>query len=143
MTFDRIRQIIPVSILLALAMATGPIACSEPGGPGLCTCTEEFRSFTVKLFDSDGSPLKGVDFEVTILRTGENVPVIEWVPGVYTVLDDNSTDQILPNEVIRVTAVKDGTIATQDFIFTIDEPCRCHVQKVSGPDVIILDPAGR
>lgn len=145
MTLARIRTVAPLALMLALFPASGPIACgsSEPQGPDPCACTEEFRSFTVKLVDSDGSPLRNVSFDVTILRTGEKVNVVEWVPGVYTVFDDNFTDQILPNEIIRVKAIKDATIASRDFIFTVTEPCRCHVQKVSGPDVIVLDPGVR
>jgi hypothetical protein len=144
MMVERLRTVAPLALMLAILPAAGPVACgsSEPGGPDPCACTEEFRSFTVKLVDSEGSALRGVSFDVTILRTGEKVNVVEWVPGVYTVFDDNFTGQILPNEVIRVTAIKDATIATRDFIFTVDEPCRCHVQKVSGPDVIVLDSAG-
>lgn len=140
MSLERTRTVGPLLMLLLLLPATGPVACgsAEPGGPDPCACTEEFRSFTVKLVDSDGSPLRNVSFDVTILRTGERVDVVEWVPGVYTVFDDNFTSRILPNEIIRVTAIKDASIATRDYIFTVDEPCRCHVQKVSGPDLIVL-----
>ncbi len=140
MLLERSRTAIPLMALLAVLPAGGPAACgsADPQDPDLCACTEEFRSFTVKLVDSDGSPLRGVNFDVTILRTGEKVNVVEWVPGVYTVFDDSFTSQILPDEVIRVKAIKDASIATRDFIFTVDEPCRCHVQKVSGPEVIVL-----
>jgi len=145
MTLERSRVVFSMVLMLAVLPAAGPVACgsAESLDPDLCACTEEFRSFTVKLVDTDGSPLRGVNFDVTILRTGEKVNVVEWVPGVYTVFDDNFTSQILPDEVIRVKAIKDASIATRDFIFTVDEPCRCHVQKVSGPDVIVLDPAAR
>jgi len=142
MPVARIRTFIPLVLMLALLPAAGPVACGsgDPEGPDPCACTEEFRSFTVKLVDSDGSPLRNISFDVTILRTGEKVNVVEWVPGVYTVFDDNFTSRILPNEIIRVKAIRDATIETRDFIFSVDEPCRCHVQKLSGPDVIVLDP---
>ena len=145
MALNRDTTVASLVMMLALLPVAGPLACdsAEPGGPGPCACTEEFRSFTVKLVDSDGSPLQGVEFDVTVLRTGEKVEVVEWVPGVYTVFDDSFTGQILPNEIVRVTAIKDATVATRDFIFTVDEPCRCHVRKVSGPDVIILDSTDR
>lgn len=133
------RGLLP-ALLLGLLAAAGPVACGsdEPGGPNLCACTEEFRSFTVKLVDADGAPLRDVIFDVTILRTGERVNVVEWVPGVYTVFDDSFTSRILPNEVVRVKAMKESSVEVRDFVFTVDEPCRCHVQQVSGPDVIVL-----
>ena len=140
MPTDRLKATVPLALLVALTAVAGPAACGsdEPGGPDLCACTEEFRSFTVKLVDSDGAPLRNVEFDVTILRTGEKVVVVEWVPGVYTVFDDSFTSQILPNEIVRVKAIKDASVAVRDFIFTVDEPCRCHVQQVSGPSVIVL-----
>ncbi len=107
--------------------------------PAQCACTEEFRAFTLEVVDADGARVPGIRFDVTIVRTGQKVEVVEWVPGVYTIFDDRFTDHILPDEIVRVKAIHDGRVSRADFVFTVDEPCRCHVDKLAGPAVIAID----
>ena len=98
MPVARIRAFIPLVLMLALLPAAGPVACGsgDPEAPDACACTEEFRSFTVKLVDSDGSPLRNINFDVTILRTGEKVNVVEMACKAFDTARVPSLDGSVP-----------------------------------------------
>jgi len=65
-----------------------------------------------------------------------NDPLI--FPGHYTVMDDNYTKELTtqPKRFI-FTGVKDSLTVNEEFFVNTDE-CKCHVEKVSGPDTLIL-----
>ena len=122
-----------VTVVLTLA------ACNDPAGS--CACTEEFRYFTVTVLDDATQPATNVALTRTNLRTGK---VLEpgWlgdlVPGVYLVADDGLVSEFSTGgDTLRVTGVQGGATFTADYVFAVDA-CRCHLQRVSGPDTVII-----
>jgi hypothetical protein len=129
--------------LLTLAgavAALGALACDDPVGQ--CVCTEEFRTYLVTVVDDARQPLSDVTITRTNLRTGA---VFEptWlgmpVPGTYLVADDGLLDEFSSDgDLVRVTGEKDGATFEAQFEFAVPEPCRCHVDKLTGPDTVTI-----
>jgi hypothetical protein len=100
----------------------------------------EFRMITVVVVDEMNVPVLGLATTVKD-DSGKvydvyNDPLI--FPGHYTVMDDNHTSELntQPKRFI-FTGVKDSLTVNGEFFINTDE-CRCHVEKVSGPDTLIL-----
>jgi hypothetical protein len=123
--------------VLALVLFAG---CSSTVD-GTCACTEEFRYFTVTVLDDASQPAQNVALTRTNLRTGK---VLEpgWlgllVAGTYLVADDGQTKDFSTNgDTLRVTGTQGGASFTADFVFAADA-CGCHLQRVAGPDTVII-----
>ena len=129
--------------LAAAGAALGALAttaCEDPASQ--CVCTEEFRSYPVTVVDAAGDPATDVTLTRTNLRTSE---VLEptWlgqsVPGTYLVADDGLIDAFSSEgDTVRVTGVQGAATFAADFVFAAPEPCRCHVDKLAGPDTVVI-----
>jgi len=100
----------------------------------------EFRMITVVVVDEMNIPVLGL---ATIVKDDSgkvydvyNDPMI--FPGHYTVMDDNYVTELTtqPKRFI-FTGVKDSLTVNGEFFVNTDK-CNCHVEKVSGPDTLIL-----
>jgi hypothetical protein len=106
-------------------------------------CTEEYRFFLVTVVDTLGLPVDSLD--VTIRdKDGDELDVLQesnpFGPGNYTVLNDSFTQlfcSCTTPEIIYFSATDGGRIATGEYLFNTDK-CRCHINKVSGPDTLVL-----
>ena len=59
-------------------------------------------------------------------------------PGHYTVMDDNHVNELSTKpKRFLFTGTKDSLKVNGEFFINIDE-CKCHVEKVSGPDTLVL-----
>jgi hypothetical protein len=123
-------------ICLAL-VATGLEACTEDP----VVCTAEFRTITVTVIDTAGSPSPNVTLTSVLKRTGETLgptSLILTPPGIYILVDDGAREKIRnAGDSVRVTAVN-GTGPTTAAMYFIDVPGGCHVNKVAGPDTLIV-----
>ncbi|HEX5819018.1 MAG TPA: hypothetical protein VFY20_09070 [Gemmatimonadales bacterium] len=104
-------------------------------------CTEEFRTATVFVADANAEPVTDATVRTYHVRTGELVPVtsiIDLVSGYYVILDDNAT-RLIPSgvEQFRVTASRGEGAATEAF-YGFSAPQGCHIEKVSGPDTLVV-----
>jgi len=113
-------------------------SCTDDDG---CPCTMEFRMITVVVVDE-------LNFPVTtgLLTTvkDDSGRVYNFVndqqifPGHYTVMDDNYVGELTTQpKRIFFTGAKDSLTVNGEFFVNTDE-CKCHVEKVSGPDTLIL-----
>lgn len=105
-----------------------------------CSCTMEFRMITVVVADSANNLVLGL---TTTVRDDSgkvynvyNDPTI--FPGHYTVLDDNYVNEVStkPKRFLFI-GTKDSLTINSEFFINTDE-CKCHVEKVSGPDTLVL-----
>lgn len=107
-----------------------------------CACTAMFASSTVLVVDEDGSPVSGLDVEVTNKRTNEVIENLSgsWGgAGTYTVLDDSYTGNLTTEpDTILFTGTLSGDTCSGVFLFNTDE-CNCHINKVSGPDTLYME----
>ncbi|HSW56444.1 MAG TPA: hypothetical protein VLH59_15270 [Ignavibacteriaceae bacterium] len=105
-----------------------------------CPCTMEFRMITVVVVDSTKNLVLGLTTNVKD-DSGKvydvyNDPMI--FPGHYTVMDDNYVSELTtqPKRFI-FTGVKNSLTVNGEFFVNTDK-CHCHVEKVSGPDTLML-----
>jgi len=126
--------------LAAALFATGAGGCDD--ATGTCACTEEFRAYLVMVLDDAMQPANGVTLTRTDLRTGK---VLEptWlgmpVPGAYVVVDDGLAGEFSSaGDTVRVVFAQGGSTHTEDFEFAVPAPCFCHVEKLAGPDTVVM-----
>jgi hypothetical protein len=88
-----------------------------------------------------GQPEAGVQVRTTVERTGAVLELhqTDHPVGVYTVLDDSHVGQLqFQGDKLQVVGSKNGLGFTVEIVARPDGPCRCHIDKVSGPEVVTL-----
>jgi len=105
-----------------------------------CLCTLNFVSIRVTVLSPSGTPEAGVNVQTTLLRTGEKLDVnTAESGGVYTVLDDGFAKMLdFRGDRLGVVGVKSDLSFTAEFVARPDGACRCHIEKVSGPESVML-----
>lgn len=105
-----------------------------------CACTMEFRMITVLVVDEMNDPVSGLNTTVKD-ESGRTFGFLHdpfFFPGYYTVMDDNYTREFSPiPKLILFTGIKDSQSVSADFFINTDD-CHCHIEKVSGPDTLVL-----
>jgi hypothetical protein len=126
--------------LASVLLAAGTGGCDDTAGN--CACTEEFRAYLVTVLDDAMQPANGVTLTRVNLRSGK---VLEptWLgmptPGAYVVADDGLIDEFSSaGDTVRVTFSQGGSSFTTDFKFVVAAPCFCHVEKIFGPDTVVM-----
>jgi hypothetical protein len=122
-------------LLLPLLLAA---ACDDDDG---VACTDEFRTATVFVADANAEPVTDATVRTYHVRTGELVPItsiVDLLPGYHVILDDGAT-RLIPSgvEQFRVTASRGEGAATEAF-YGFSAPQGCHIEKVSGPDTLVV-----
>jgi hypothetical protein len=122
-------------LLLPLLLA---VACDDDDR---AACTEEFRTATVFVMDASNQPVTDATVQTFHVRTGDLVPItsiIDLIAGSYVILDDNAT-RLIPSgvEQFRVTASRSSG-ATVEALYEFSAPQGCHIEKVSGPDTLVV-----
>ena len=122
-------------VLLLLFLLAG----CDPSAPAVCT--EEFRSYVVRVVDDAGEPVPGLETRSVVEETGTVLDVPDgpaFAPDTYYVATDANRDAIGPDETgIRFEAEGGGLAASATFVFRDDG---CHVRQVSGPEEIAARP---
>ncbi|MCI8527188.1 MAG: Cna B-type domain-containing protein [Oscillospiraceae bacterium] len=89
------------------------------GGP-----TAEGKEFAFTVVDEDGNVarnIRGEEIGRITIKAGESVTLLDVVPGIYTVIEDE-TGAAIPGYVLRVTAENDGKVqvtATEGAAITV------------------------
>ncbi len=114
---------------------------SDPSLP--CACTLEFRFFTVTVMDATGQPAEGVTISVRRVSDGavltENSS-LDQGPGVYVILSDGNIDDVSDTgTTVEVVGTLGDMGFRAEYVFGRDV-CQCHVNKISGPDSVQLEP---
>ena len=129
-----------LAISCAGLLAGGTWACSSQTVEG-CVCGTTFRQAIVIVVNTQGEPVTGVGITVTRVNTEESLEFLQsgLAPGTYIILDDTFTPLLAEaGEVIQVQGTKGTASFTQDYVFGTDS-CRCHIQRISGPDSVVMD----
>ena len=128
-----IRLTTPLSLILM-------IACG-PESPEHCACTTDFRAVQILVIAPVGAPVPVDSVEVTLVRTSEILRVAQpgLHAGVVNIVDDSSRARLEPSgDTVRVTVTAAARSAAVDMVVGVDQPCQCHVFKVSGPNFVVL-----
>jgi len=136
------RRALGARLFWALFLVVGVGSCigSNPTPP--CVCTLEFRFFTIIVTDAAGQPAE--DVSISVRRVSDGAVLFESgsleTPGVYLILTDDNIDDVSEDgTTVEVTGTLRDTGFTAEYVFERDA-CRCHVNKVSGPDAVQLEP---
>jgi len=127
--------------LIIILIAVLIYSCSEVDND--CICTEEFRSYLVTVVDTIGVPVDSLTISIKD-KDGDELDVRQqdqiFGPGKYTVLDDSFINLFVSpavSEKVAFTATNGTRNVTGEYLFNTDK-CRCHINKVSGPDTLVL-----
>ena len=108
-----------------------------------CLCTAEYRFYLVTVVDTLGVPVDSLNTTIKN-KDGDELDVQQEInifgAGKYTVLNDSFTQMFCdcgtPQQIYF--SATDGNITTYgEYLFNTDE-CKCHINKVSGPDTLVL-----
>ena len=100
-------------------------------------------SYLVTIVDTLGVPIDSLDITIKD-KDGDELNVLQdphpFGAGKYTVLNDSFTEMFCScgtTQKIYFSATDGNRIANGEFMFNTDE-CRCHINKVSGPDTLVI-----
>lgn len=113
------------------------VACDDQQ----CVCTLNRVSILLTVLNPSGLPEPGVSVQTTLVRTGAILDVRQpnGPDGVYSILDDSFRDLLeFQGDALSVVGRKGGLGFTAAFVARPDGPCRCHIQKMSGPESVTL-----
>lgn len=130
----------PGSTLRVIATATALwLSGCDAVPPNSCACTEEFRTFAIVVVNAAGAPVLGLTPTVTLVRTGEPItPPDPPYAGHYAVFSDAELSLIQSSaEAVRFVVAGNQGSGAAELLFSTTA-CRCHIQKVSGPDTLVL-----
>ena len=128
-------------ILVSFLLLFPAVSCSVVDED--CLCTTEYRYVLVTVVDTIGVSVDSL--EVTIKdKDGNKLDVKQeadvFGSGKYIVLNDSFTElfcSCTEAEKIYFSATDGNGIAAGEYLFNTDR-CRCHINKVSGPDTLVL-----
>lgn len=108
-----------------------------------CICTEEYRTYLVTVVDTLGFSVDSLDVAIKD-KDGDELNVQQdpyyLGTGKYTVLNDSFTHIMCTcgtPQTIYFSATDGIRTANGEFSFNTDK-CRCHINKISGPDTLVL-----
>lgn len=104
-----------------------------------CICSEEFRTITVLVINQSNKPVEGLTTTVTNEKgIIYNLPDISPLPGYYLVMSDSYVGDFstAAKKILFAGITDSGSVHGEYFINT--DRCKCHIQKISGPDTLVL-----
>ncbi len=132
------RKLAPFFVALLFLPACNPLGNDEDD-PGPIACTAQFVLVEFWVVDDGGMGQEGFSLTVTNLRTGElyDVEQYSYEDGQYTALHDGFQDEVFGDgDPIQVHGDDGRRTFDADFVIGAD---RCHIEKVSGPDTVVVD----
>jgi hypothetical protein len=127
------RRLHGLSLLALLALP----GCDQQS---TAVCTALFAVATVTVVDSLQAPATTATVTSTLLRTGETLTpttIMDFTVGVYPIVDDGAVGKLRTSgDSIRVRVVQGAAAA--ETVYRIDVPGGCHVERVGGPDTLVL-----
>jgi hypothetical protein len=136
-----------VRSIVIVALLGASFGCGSDGD-GTCgsdyVCTEILTSVGVEVVDEFGQPVPSMVTRTEYVPTGSVMHESsgEHLSGWYTVLDDLvDKSQLLPGErhEVRFFARGERGTAMGDFVLRAGQ-CVCHVEKIDGPEQLVLQP---
>ncbi|MES2809186.1 MAG: hypothetical protein V4619_11200 [Bacteroidota bacterium] len=115
----------------------------EASGCDVIACTDSFNSVGVYFNNKQGLPVEVEAFTATNQRTKESVlptKITTDTKSYYLITDDSKKSKFtaVGDEVV-VSATYPATGQTKTAVFMISGDCKCHVEKVYGPETIVFD----
>jgi hypothetical protein len=134
-----------IVILLLVILS---VSCKKKSAPqpkcGTGVCTEIFASIGIQFNDKQGFGVIVKDFSATNLRTNQQIhgslQKVLLAKGYQIIADDSNKDEVSDNgDDVLVSGTDTLTNQIKTAVVKISGGCRCHVEKLSGPDKIVFD----
>lgn len=133
-------------MLLRLVLSASLVVLADAGcgaaEPLSCNCAANFAIIQVSVVDTVGAPVGGLSPNITLVRTGAAITpdqMYAFGAGAYVVVTDHEQSMIsTAGDAIHFTVSSAGRSASADFVVGVTSPCRCHIQRVSGPNTLVL-----
>lgn len=101
-------------------------------------CTEEFRTITLEIVDSQDTPVILDNFKITREDTGEIIELDQnHSQNFYPIINDNYQNKIVHKEIILKFSGSINNIEVVSTSFVVSADC-CHIDLDSGPTKIVL-----
>jgi hypothetical protein len=105
-------------------------------------CTMVFASISVHFQDKNGNAVNVKNFTAINQRTNETLS--SGSPGLngtgYTIADDSMRSKLsTKGDEVIVTATHPTNGQTKTATYKISGGCNCHVERISGPQVVTFD----
>jgi hypothetical protein len=136
-------------LLLLLVLAISFSACKKNNNNNACgiqTCTASFAIINFAFTDANGEPTTIKDVSLINVRTGKAVPPTSYagtadlVPGAIIVATDETKNSFsAEGDDVRITATSTATSQTKQVVVKVSGGCKCHVEKISGPETVKFD----
>jgi hypothetical protein len=132
--------------ILTILLIAGFFGCTKKQSEVLdCPsqpCTLMFASISVQFQEKNGNAVSVKNFTAVNQRTNETLS--SGGPGLngtgYTVADDGMRSKLsTAGDDVIVTATHPTNGQTKTATFKISGGCNCHVERISGPQVITFD----
>lgn len=137
-TMKKQFSLLTFALLLFLSFS-----CTDKEGKRQIACTEIFFSVNVVFKDAEGNFMDVVEYTSKNTRTNKVLSsgkANSTAPeGHYLVTDDNDRKEFSKSGDIVVVSAKhplSGVVKNAEFKIAADE---CHINKISGPNVIVFD----
>lgn len=108
-----------------------------------CLCTTEYRYYLVTVVDTLGAPVDSLTVSVKD-KNGSELNISQenqiFGSGNYIVFNDSFTSMfvsVTDTEKIIFTAADGVRNVIGEYLFDTDR-CRCHINKISGPDTLVI-----
>lgn len=130
-----------VGVLLILGLS----ACKQEKQCPDKVCTMEFAYLTIKFLDKNNEPVNIKNYSAVNQRTHDTIKSTMQRPiddkGVYIVMDDSYTSRLSEQgDNIKVSGTDSIGNQTKTAIVKVSGgKCACHINKISGPDIIRFD----
>jgi hypothetical protein len=134
-----------VAALLVASLLGGCVYFGGNGDDTSCenqACTDLFATVGVNLVNSAGMPVTGMTTQTILTATGAVVHTSSMNDFGYVVVDDNLDRSALPDgDRHEVLFSAEGPAGSASGTFLINAgPCVCHVEKLIGPETIVVQP---
>jgi hypothetical protein len=112
---------------------------------GTQVCTDLYAIITIKFTDKNGSATAVQNYSVTNQRTHSKLvnngsAYIDLIYGAYMVADDSAKSQLSTDgDDVLISATNPTTGQTKTATMKLSGGCNCHVNKISGIDVVAFD----
>lgn len=136
-------------ILLCLSFAVITSSCSKKlktdGCPTGQICTMMFASVGIEFVDKSGKNVAVKDFKVFNTRTNKYISVKGIIdegsqPTHYTIVTDGNKKELsTKGDDLKITATYNNGNTKIAVAYKISGGCNCHVEKLSGPEKIVVE----
>ncbi|MDB5024464.1 MAG: hypothetical protein JWP78_2219 [Mucilaginibacter sp.] len=133
------------SILLLLVSLCACVKKQQKPSCAIQVCSDVFAIVTIKFLDKDGNQIAVDNYTALDQRTHEVLHDHKLLapgayPSYYEVADDSDLKKISADgDDISVTGTDPLTHQTKTAIVKVAGGCACHVNKLSGTDLITFD----